>query len=131
MSGPITQDYQQVILRRRLTKEEEMQRGNTVTEKKYTSGTNHQSSSAVDFRKLENEKVTLPYSTAQLGKSIMQARTAKGIKQSDLDKSCCFPANTVRDYENGSCIVKQDQISKMERALGVKLPRPKPQKIEN
>ena len=130
MSGPITQDLKQVILHRKPTKEEAIRKGLTVTEKKHAGGTNHQASSAVNARKLENEEIALPYSTVELGKQIQTARTTKGMKQEDLDKACNFPKNTTRDYENSKCVVKQDQITKMERALGVKLSRPKPKKIE-
>jgi putative transcription factor len=130
MSGPITQDLKEVVIRRKQTKEEAIRKGLGTIEKKHEAGTNHQTSSVADARKLDNEEITIPYSTVELGKKIQTARVAKNMKQVDLDKVCNFPRNTIRDYENSTCVTKQDQITKMERALGVKLPRPKPTKIE-
>lgn len=130
MSEKITQDLKQVVLRRKPTKEEAIRNGQVTTEKKHTGGTNNQTSLIVDARKLDNEEITLPHSTVQLSRQIQTARMAKGMKQADLDKACYFPANTTRDYENSKCVIKQDQITKMEKALGVKLSRPKPKKIE-
>lgn len=131
MSGPITQDLKTVVLHRKPTKAEAIRKGNVVTEKKYSAGTNKQGTTVANTIKVENEEISLPYSTADLGRAIQTARTAKNMKQSDLDKACNFPANTVRNYENGTAIVNQAQITKMERALGsgTKLPRPKPKKI--
>ena len=59
-----------------------------------------------------------------LGVSIQKARTAKGFKQSDLDKKCNLPKGTTQKYENGSAIYKPNVVNIMSRVLGVKLPRP-------
>jgi len=71
----------------------------------------------------------LVVSSHDLGLSLQQARVAKGFKsQSDLDKACNFPANTTKTYENGTAIVKPNEISVMNRILGVKLPKLKKEK---
>lgn len=63
--------------------------------------------------------------TRELGIAICNARKKKSYKQNDLDIRCGFAKNTVRDYENGSAIVKPEQINTMNKQLGVVLPRPK------
>lgn len=62
-------------------------------------------------------------STGELARAIQNARTAKNMKQTDLDNACSFPKNTVRDYEKGTAKINHLQINKMETVLGVTLPR--------
>ncbi len=133
MYGPNTQDLEPLILQRKPTKQEAIRKGQGVVEKKHLGGTNKNGmNNGIDMRKIENGEVILPQPTVELGKQIQAARTAKKMTQSDLDKACCFPVNTTRDYENSKSgfIVNQTQLLKMENALGVKLTRPKAKKIE-
>ena len=66
-------------------------------------------------------------SSIDLGRAIQAARTGKEPKwsQDDLNNKCSFPKNTIRDYENGSATIDPSQLDKMNRILGVTLPRPK------
>ncbi len=70
-------------------------------------------------------------SSNELGKAISKARSEKKLKQDQLDKLCCFPANTINKYENGKAVVVSSQITKMNSVLGVVLPRPKKIKQKN
>jgi ribosome-binding protein aMBF1 (putative translation factor) len=70
-------------------------------------------------------------SSNELGKAISKARSEKKLKQLELDKLCCFPANTINKYENGTAVVNSSQITKMNSVLGVVLPRPKKIKQKN
>ena len=130
MSGPIRQDLKTVVLHRKPTEKELRDKGLIAVEKKKQVVLNSQSSDVADFRKIENETISLPHSTVDLGQAIQSGRTAKKMSQSDLDKKCNFPANTVKNYESGKAIVKPSDITKMEHELGVKLPRPKAKKLE-
>mmetsp|Transcript_13556 Transcript_13556/g.44181 ORF Transcript_13556/g.44181 Transcript_13556/m.44181 type:complete len:97 (-) Transcript_13556:160-450(-) len=59
-----------------------------------------------------------------LGKAIMQARTDKKMNQKDLGTKINETARVIQDYESGKAVPNPQIISKLERALGVKLPRP-------
>ena len=59
-----------------------------------------------------------------LGKAIMQGRTAKKLTQKQLATSLNEKPQVIMEYENGKAIPNPQIISKIERALGVKLPRP-------
>merc|ERR1712232_811711 len=60
----------------------------------------------------------------ELGKAIMQARTAKGLSQKQLATQVNAQASIVGQCEQGSAVYDAQLINKLERALGVKLPRP-------
>lgn len=59
-----------------------------------------------------------------LSKAIMQARTAKKMTQKDLGTAINEKPQIVAEYESGKAIPNPQIISKLERALGCKLPRP-------
>ena len=62
-----------------------------------------------------------------LAVQIQQARMAKKLTQSDVDKLCNFPVNTTKCYENKTIVVAREQLTLLSNALGVqfKMPRPK------
>lgn len=59
-----------------------------------------------------------------LSKAIMQARTAKKLTQKDLATAINEKPQVVAEYESGKGIPNPQIISKLERKLGCKLPRP-------
>ena len=56
--------------------------------------------------------------------AITQARNAKGLTQKQLATSLNEKPQVIQQYENGQAVPNPQIISKIERALGVKLPRP-------
>lgn len=75
------------------------------------------------------ENISAPVKiTMDLKLAIQQARNAKDMTQTDLDKACNFPSGTTKDYENGKAVIKPLQLDKMNTVLKVKLPRPKKSK---
>lgn len=48
---------------------------------------------------------------------------AKGLSQKDFAAKLMIPAKTIQEYESGKAIPNNGLIAKMERQLGVKLPR--------
>ena len=48
----------------------------------------------------------------------------KNYPQRELDNLCMFPKNTISKYENGKAIIDHNQLNRLEKELGVKLPRP-------
>lgn len=133
MSSSSDQDWEQRVLKkdnRVKTTEEKLKTGEMV--KVVRQGINKNSKSTSGSSKSDNdfdpENISKPVtSTLELKLAIQQARTTKKWTQSDLDKLCNFPSGTIRDYENGTAVIKADQLNKLNKAFGVKLPRPKKQ----
>jgi putative transcription factor len=71
-------------------------------------------------------KVEVP---SNLGKMIEQARTTKKMTQQDLAKALVVHASIIKQYENGTIIPNNAFIAKIEKLVGVKLPRVKKIKI--
>ena len=80
----------------------------------------------------EHIKNTVVITSRELGLAIQQARMAlkslidptKTMTQTELNQRCGFPANTVKNYETCTAAIVPSQIDKLNRILGVKLPRP-------
>jgi len=105
--------------------------GGLATEKRYGAGGNKsayggESGTIMSARKLEeaSEAGTIVKVDRALSKAIMQARTAKKITQKDLATAINEKTQVVAEYESGKAIPNPQIISKLERKLGVKLPRP-------
>eukprot|EP00578_Thalassiosira_sp_NH16_P024201 CAMPEP_0181102786 /NCGR_PEP_ID=MMETSP1071-20121207/14505_1 /TAXON_ID=35127 /ORGANISM="Thalassiosira sp., Strain NH16" /LENGTH=169 /DNA_ID=CAMNT_0023185791 /DNA_START=99 /DNA_END=608 /DNA_ORIENTATION=+ len=101
--------------------------GMVQTERKYGAGGNASahSGAGINARKIE-ESDELKHSKVDknLSKAIQQARMAKKMTQKDLATKINEKPQIVGEYENGKAIPNGQLISKMERVLGVKLPRP-------
>jgi putative transcription factor len=59
-----------------------------------------------------------------LSKAIMAARTAKKLTQKELATAVNEKPTVVAEYESGKAVPNPQIIAKLERKLGVKLPRP-------
>jgi putative transcription factor len=64
-----------------------------------------------------------------LRKAIMEARTAKKMTQKELATAINEKPQVVAEYESGKAIPNPQIISKLERKLGTKLPRPGKSKL--
>ena len=108
------------------------QAGIITTEKKFGAGGNQSAHApVVSARTIEkNEDLKHMQVDASLSKAIMQARMAKKMTQKDLGVAINEKQQIVADYEAGRGIPNPQIISKLERALNCKLPRPqKPKKM--
>ena len=108
------------------------QAGIITTEKKFGAGRNQSAHTPlVSPHTIENtEELRHVQVDASLSKAIMQARMAKKMTQKDLGVAINEKQQIVADYEAGRGIPKQQIISKLERALNCRLPRPqKPKKV--
>lgn len=76
-------------------------------------------------RKLDEEDENFRHAaiTTEFKTALMQARAAKGLKQKDLANQLNIPPATIQGYENGSAIPEGNVINKLNRALGVTLPK--------
>merc|ERR1719310_2259469 len=100
--------------------------GIVQTEKKYGAGGNASAHTAsVNARKIE-ESDELKHNKVDksLSKAIQQARMAKKMTQKELATKINEKPQVIGEYENGKAIPNGQIIVKIERILGVKLPRP-------
>jgi putative transcription factor len=108
--------------------------GLVTTEKRVNAGGNksaHTSGAGMSARKIEEatEVGTLAKVDKDLSKAIMQARMAKKMTQKELATAINEKPQVVGDYEAGKAIPNPAIILKLERSLGVKLPRPGKTKV--
>jgi putative transcription factor len=82
-------------------------------------------------RKLEDatEVGSIAKVDRSLSKAIMQARMAKKMSQKDLATAINEKPQIVAEYESGKAVPNPQLISKLERGLGCKLPRPGKSKL--
>ncbi|XP_022705847.1 endothelial differentiation-related factor 1-like isoform X1 [Varroa jacobsoni] len=87
------------------------------------AGSNKHPTTTLNSAKLDREDDVLKHKTVDLdtGKLIAQVRQVKGLTQKDLATKICEKPQVVNDYEAGRAIPNQQILTKLERALGVKL----------
>ena len=102
------QDWKKVVLRKETSK-----KGNVIAPELKKAG---------DYD--PDNMSEIKYSNQLLGRTIVRARTALKLKQSDLDKKCNFPINTCNSYEKGTAVYNHLQVNTMARVLNIRLPRP-------
>ncbi|KAL8505704.1 hypothetical protein ACS0TY_016793 [Phlomoides rotata] len=135
MAG-ITQDWEPVVIRKKAPtaaarKDEKAvnaarRSGAEIeTVKKSTAGTNKaaKSTTTLNTRKLDEETEVLAHEKVptELKKAIMQGRTEKKLTQAQLAQIINEKPQVIQEYESGKAIPNQQIITKLERALGVKL----------
>ncbi|KAF5394340.1 hypothetical protein EG68_09389 [Paragonimus skrjabini miyazakii] len=101
-----------------------LRRGEHIeTHKKWAAGQNKQRTIDKNTAKLEEETEDLHSDLvdAEVGRIMMQARQGKGITQKELATRINEKPQVVADYEQGKAVKNQLVLSKIERALGVKL----------
>ncbi|CAI9088814.1 OLC1v1023251C1 [Oldenlandia corymbosa var. corymbosa] len=135
MAG-ITQDWEPVVIRKKAPtaaarKDEKAvnaaRRSGAEIEtiRKATAGTNKAASSSttLNTRKLDEDTENLAHQKVptELKKAIMQARQDKKLTQAQVAQLINEKPQVIQEYESGKAIPNQQIISKLERALGVKL----------
>eukprot|EP01117_Protostelium_nocturnum_P015457 TRINITY_DN5_c1_g1_i2.p1 TRINITY_DN5_c1_g1~~TRINITY_DN5_c1_g1_i2.p1 ORF type:complete len:133 (-),score=57.24 TRINITY_DN5_c1_g1_i2:171-569(-) len=93
------------------------------TIKKASVGNKNMNSTAAHLYKVENEdeNLTIKKVPHTLSLRIQQARNEKGMTQKDLATKINEKPQVIGEYESGRAIPNGQIISKLERALGVKL----------
>jgi putative transcription factor len=129
------QDFNQVVIRKKKPSSAQVKNtqsvnaafrsGNVSTTTKYSAGGNTQRGNGEGQKQTKLDAETEAGSHAkvstELKKAITQARMAKKMTQSQLAKAINELPKVVQSYENGKAIPSNQVLSKIERALGVKL----------
>lgn len=103
--------------------------GTMATEKKIGAAENKSahSSGGLGMKKLEESTEEFKHNTvnASLSKAITQARIAKKLTQKELATAINEKPQIIQEYESGKAIPNAQIINKLDRALGIHLPRKK------
>jgi putative transcription factor len=103
--------------------------GAVVTEKKVTAGLNKSAhtGASTSMRKLEDSSEEFKHEKvdAELSKAISQARQLKKMTQKELATAINERPQIIQQYESGAAIPNPQILVKLDRALGVHLPRGK------
>ncbi|KAJ7378160.1 Endothelial differentiation- factor 1 [Desmophyllum pertusum] len=97
--------------------------GPVETTQKFGGSGNKQHSANKDSAKLDRETEELHHEKVSLdvGKLIQQSRMEKKLTQKDLATKINEKPQVIMDYESGKAIPNNQVMSKLERALGIKL----------
>lgn len=100
--------------------------GAIVTEKKFAAGENKNGASGSALRKLDESTDEYKHNTVDrsLSLAIAQARQAKKMTQKELAQKINENAQVIQQYECGSAIPNGQILVKLDKALGIRLPRP-------
>lgn len=92
--------------------------------KKFNGGTNRRGG-ITNAGVIENEQADFRHKSlsTDFKKALQAARSAKKMTQKQLAQRCNLQVSVVQSYENGKAIPNAQVISKLSRALGVKLPK--------
>ena len=104
--------------------------GEVVTEKKITAGLNksaHAAGVGGSLRKLEESSEEFKHETVDrsLSKAISQARLLKKMTQKELATAINERPQIIQQYESGAAIPNPQILVKLDKALGIHLPRGK------
>jgi putative transcription factor len=134
--GPITQDWTPVVVHKRPVKGADARDPKVIaaairagaevqTVRKFDAGSNKKQSGApsLNTRKLdeETEPAALERVSLEVKHRIQKARLDKKLTQAQLGQMINERPQVVQEYESGKAIPSQQVLTKMERALGVKL----------
>ena len=116
----IIQDFEPVVLRNKSAQTQlaAKRAGNTESIKKKTMA-----AEAIKMAKLDNDMETTKVKkvSKEFSSAMRDARTAKGLKQKDLANRAQLPVSDIQKYENGTATPNQQQISKIQKVLGINL----------
>ena len=121
------QDWKPVTLNRVYTSNEKLKNAQRTGETTSVNKNTLQNKSAkLDS---ETENFNIVKSGLTLGKEIQQGRTAKKLTQKQLATMLNEKPQVIQQYENGQAIPNPQIINKLQKSLGVKLTRPKNNKV--
>ncbi|CAE7567808.1 MBF1B [Symbiodinium natans] len=102
--------------------------GYVETDKKFSAGTNTSAHSTVpNAKKLDENGETFRHATVshEFKTALQQARLAKKMTQTALATAINEKGSVINEYESGKAIPNGAIINKLNKALGVRLPKAK------
>ncbi len=103
--------------------------GNSMSSKNKKPAEHHASVVAdADYLRDENEEIKFEQVSHECAIAVQNARLAKDWSQAELAKKVNEKTSAIVDLENGSGKYNADLVNRIERVLGVKIPRGRKQK---
>lgn len=93
------------------------------TSSKFGAATNRKNATTLNTARLDRETEELKHDKVpqEVGKIIQQGRQTKGWTQKDLATQINEKPQVIQEYEQGKGVPNQQILSKIERAIGVRL----------
>jgi hypothetical protein len=112
------QDWTPVVIKRRYTKKELIQKGKTTTEVR-----DPEKNEKVRLAKIENDDNIGPKKqvNADSLQELIRKRIELKINQERADTLCSFPRNTIKEIEAKRLLPNEEQKRRIQRYLGVQL----------
>jgi putative transcription factor len=97
--------------------------GSITTERRV--GVDNKAGGSTNLRKIDDATDVFQHQTVNrtLSQSIAQARQAKKMTQAQLAQAINESPKIIQEYEQGKAIPNPQVINKLDRALGIHLPR--------
>lgn len=111
--------------------QEAQRKGQEVETIRRSAGVNAARPGPANMRRLAEATDVVPVAqlTHEFRSAMQKARSAAGLSQADLARRINEKQSVINDYESGRAVPNPNIIVKLDRALGVRLPRPpKPKK---
>jgi hypothetical protein len=112
------QDWTQVVVKRRFTKKEAIQKGMTVTQTRDSERSEKQR-----LAKLENQDIPLVKKriNSESVQSLIRKRIEMKLTQDKADALCAFPKHTFRDIESNRLIPSEEQKRRIQQNFNIQL----------
>ncbi len=113
-----SQDWTPVIVRRRFTKKEAVQKGMTTVQAR-----DSERSEKVRLAKLENQDVPVIKKriNSESIQSLIRKRIEMKLTQDKADMLCAFPKHIFRDIESNRIVPNEEQKRRIQQNLGIQL----------
>ena len=122
------QDWTPVVLKKKVTKKEQIQKGEFTTVRKQNhSNSNSGNGGGPPAYKIEEEDYKPKLVTFGIAQQIINGRVAKGWNQDTLAKETQLPLNVIKTYEkpNENTVINHQYIKKISKILGIKINKDK------
>jgi hypothetical protein len=112
------QDWIPVVARRRYTKKEQNQNGNTIIQPRDSS-----KNERIHMAKLENSDIPIPKKriSADTLQTLIRKRIELKLTQEKADNLCAFPRNTFKELEAHRLIPNEEQKQRIYSNFNVQL----------
>ena len=112
------QDWTTVVLRKRITKKEQIRNGQTTVQARDT-----EKNEKIRIAKLDNTEgsITKKRINPESLKTLIRKRIELKLNQEKADMICAFPKHTFRDIESNRLMPSEDQKRHIQRHLGIQL----------
>lgn len=113
-----SQDWTPVIIKRRYTKKELIQKGKTITELR-----DPERNEKIRLAKIEDDDNIGPKKqiNSESLQELIRKRIELKVNQERADTLCSFPRNTIKEIEAKRLLPNEEQKRRIQRYLGVQL----------